>query len=104
MIKEFKKDHVIRSFLDSLYIEKGLSKNTVNSYENDIKAFSKWTTKTLGLHIKNLNKIDINSYIAFLFKEGLKSSSVNRKISTLKAFYLFLIKKKIIKISPTCLL
>ena len=101
MIKEFKKDHVIRSFLDSLYIEKGLSKNTVDSYENDIKAFSKWTTKTLGLHIKNLNKIDINSYIAFLFKEGLKSSSVNRKISTLKAFYLFLIKKKIIKISPT---
>ena len=101
MIKEFKKDHVIRSFLDSLYIEKGLSKNTVNSYENDIKAFSKWTTKTLGLHIKNLNKIDINSYIAFLFKEGLKSSSVNRKISTLKAFYLFLKKKKIIKISPT---
>ena len=101
MIKEFKKDHVIRSFLDSLYIEKGLSKNTVDSYENDIKAFSKWTTKTLGLHIKNLNKIDINSYIAFLFKEGLKSSSVNRKISTLKAFYLFLKKKKIIKISPT---
>ena len=101
MIREFKKDHVIRSFLDSLYIEKGLSKNTVNSYENDIKAFSKWTTKTLGLHIKNLNKIDINSYIAFLFKKGLKSSSVNRKISTLKAFYLFLIKKKIIKISPT---
>ena len=101
MIREFKKDHVIRSFLDSLYIEKGLSKNTVNSYENDIKAFSKWTTKTLGLHIKNLNKIDINSYIAFLFKEGLKSSSVNRKISTLKAFYLFLKKKKIIKISPT---
>ena len=48
MIKEFKKDHVIGSFLDSLYIEKGLSKNTVNSYENDIKAFSKWTTKTLG--------------------------------------------------------
>ena len=101
MIREFKKDHVIRSFLDSLYIEKGLSKNTVNSYENDIKAFSKWTTKTLGLHIKNLNKIDINSYIAFLFKKGLKSSSVNRKISTLKAFYLFLKKKKIIKISPT---
>jgi integrase/recombinase XerD len=101
MIKEFKKDHVIGSFLDSLYIEKGLSKNTVDSYENDIKAFSKWTTKTLGLHIKNLNKIDINSYIAFLFKEGLKSSSVNRKISTLKAFYLFLKKKKIIKISPT---
>jgi integrase/recombinase XerD len=101
MIKEFKIDHVIGSFLDSLYIEKGLSKNTVDSYENDIKAFSKWTTKTLGLHIKNLNKIDINSYIAFLFKEGLKSSSVNRKISTLKAFYLFLKKKKIIKISPT---
>ena len=85
MIKEFKKDHVIGSFLDSLYIEKGLSKNTVDSYENDIKAFSKWTTKTLGLHIKNLNKIDINSYIAFLFKEGLKKFISKQKNINLKS-------------------
>ena len=39
MIKDNKKDHLLRSFLDSLYIEKGLSKNTVSSYKNDISSF-----------------------------------------------------------------
>ena len=38
MIKDIKKDHLIGSFLDSLYIEKGLSKNTVSSYKNDISS------------------------------------------------------------------
>ena len=100
MIKNFKKEHLIGSFLDYLYIEKGLSTNTVKSYESDIEAFNKWSIKVLGLSLKRLNSIDINQYTAHLFKLGLKSSSVNRKISAIKSFYLFLLKKKAIKASP----
>ena len=100
MIKNFKKEHLIGSFLDYLYIEKGLSKNTVKSYESDIEAFNDWSIKVLGLSLKRLNSIDINQYTAHLFKLGLKSSSVNRKISAIKSFYLFLLKKKAIKASP----
>ena len=100
MVKGVKKDHLISSFLNFLYIEKGLSKNTVHSYENDINSFSKWSLKYLGQPIKKLLKADVNKYISFLFKQGLKSSSVNRKISTIKSFYIYLIKKKIITFSP----
>ena len=100
MVKGIKKDHLISSFLDFLYIEKGLSKNTVHSYENDINSFSKWSLKYLGKPIKKLLKADVNQYVSFLFKQGLKSSSVNRKISTIKSFYIYLIKKKIITFSP----
>ncbi len=100
MNKDFKKDHLIGSFLDYLFIEKGLSQNTVLSYKNDIYSFSLWSLKELGIPLKKINKIDINQFISHLFKEGLKSSSVNRKISTLKAFYLFLLKKKEIEASP----
>jgi integrase/recombinase XerD len=100
MVEDVKKDNLISSFLDFLYIEKGLSKNTVHSYENDINSFSKWSVKYLGLPIKKLLKDDVNQYISFLFKQGLKSSSVNRKISTIKSFYIYLIKKKIISFSP----
>jgi integrase/recombinase XerD len=100
MVKGVKKDHLISSFLDFLYIEKGLSKNTVYSYENDINSFSKWSIKYLGQPIKKLLKADVNQYVSFLFKQGLKSSSVNRKISTIKSFYIYLIKKKIIIFSP----
>ena len=100
MVKGIKKDHLISSFLDFLYIEKGLSKNTVHSYENDINSFSKWSLKYLWKPIKKLLKADVNQYVSFLFKQGLKSSSVNRKISTIKSFYIYLIKKKIITFSP----
>ena len=44
--------------------------------------------------------LNLNNYISNLFSIGLKSSSINRKISSIKHFYLFLLKKKVIKNSP----
>ena len=99
MIKDIKKDHLIGSFLDSLYIEKGLSKNTVSSYKNDISSFSNWLEKNNINQIK-ITSSDVNLYISYLFTSGLKSTPINRKISSIKHFYLFLLKKKIIKTSP----
>ena len=99
MIKNNKKDHLLRSFLDSLYIEKGLSKNTVSSYKNDISSFSSWCDKEHLDRLK-ITDLNLNNYISTLFSIGLKSSSINRKISSIKHFYLFLLKKKVIKNSP----
>jgi integrase/recombinase XerD len=99
MTIENKKDHLIDSFLDSLYIEKGLSNNTVSSYKNDIKSFLLWLDKK-SFNPLNINASDANNYVSKLFGDGLKSSSVNRKISAIKSFYIFLQKKKIIMTSP----
>ena len=99
MIKDNKKDHLLRSFLDSLYIEKGLSKNTVSSYKNDISSFSSWCDKEQLDRLK-ITDLNLNNYISNLFSIGLKSSSINRKSSSIKQFYLFLLKKKVIKNSP----
>ena len=99
MIKDYKKDHIIRSFLDSLYIEKGLSKNTISSYKNDISSFLSWLNKK-QINYQQVSGKNINEFISNLFNSGLKSSSINRKISSIKHFYLFLSKKKIIKYSP----
>ena len=100
MPKDIKKDHLIESFLDSLYIEKGLSQNTVQSYKNDISSFAAWVEKYLDISLAKTTKSNVNQYIAHLFKSGLKSSSVNRKISTIKSFFIFLLKKKHILLSP----
>jgi len=99
MTIENKKDHLIDSFLDSLYIEKGLSNNTVSSYKNDIKSFFLWLDEN-SFNPLNINAPDANNYVSKLFGDGLKSSSVNRKISAIKSFYIFLQKKKIIMKSP----
>ena len=99
MTIENRKDHLIDSFLDSLYIEKGLSNNTVSSYKNDIKSFFLWLDEN-SFNPLNINASDANNYVSKLFGDGLKSSSVNRKISAIKSFYIFLQKKKIIMKSP----
>ena len=98
---EFKKDPLIRSFLDSLFIEKGLSKNTIKSYESDLKEFFAWCHNIHKKLPSKLNSSSINIYLGHLFNKNIKSSSVNRKLSTLKAFYIFLYKQKLILKIPT---
>jgi integrase/recombinase XerD len=100
MHKSIKKDPYLRDFFNYLYIEKGLSQNTVKSYKKDIDSFLSWSYNLDNLNFVNFQEAEINNYISFLFESKLKSSSVNRKISSLKALYLYLIKKNIINNSP----
>ena len=95
-----KEDQNLRSFFNFLIIEKGLSKNTVNAYKNDINGFVKWINKNNKESLLNIKESSVNQYISYLFSQKLKSSSVNRKISSLKSFYLFLLKKRLIRYSP----
>ena len=96
----YKKDQSLRSFFTFLYVEKGLSKNTIEAYSNDINDFLSWLNKRNIQDYKEISELVVNEYVAYLFNNALKSSTVNRKISSLKSFYLFLIKKKIISSSP----
>ena len=94
-----KEDSNLRSFLNYLLVDKGLSNNTVKAYEADILSFFQWLDNE-DLKYKNLQEDHINQYISFLFKRKMRSSSVNRKISSIKSFYIFLVKRNFVKNSP----
>ena len=96
----FRKDQHIVAFLNSLIIEKGLSKNTIQSYESDIYQLYQWNLSKNKKRISEIKKFDTSQYISYLFNQNLKSSSVNRKISSLKTFFNFLLKKKLIEANP----
>jgi len=96
----FRKDQHIVAFLNSLIIEKGLSKNTIQSYESDIYQLYQWNISKNKKRITEIKKIDTSQYISYLFSQNLKSTSVNRKISSLKTFFNFLLKKKLINVNP----
>ena len=95
-----KEDQNLRSFFNYLIIEKGLSNNTIDAYETDLNSFIKWINKNKITNFLEVKESDINKYISYLFSSKLKSSSVNRKLSSLKSFYLFLVKKNHIDSSP----
>ena len=96
----FRKDQHVDSFLNSLIIQKGLSKNTIQSYESDIYQLYQWNLSKNKKRMTEIKKSDTSQYISYLFSQNLKSSSVNRKISSLKTFFNFLLKKKLIKVNP----
>ena len=94
-----REDSNLRSFLNYLLVDKGLSKNTVKAYEADISSFFQWLGNK-DLKYNNLQEDHINQYISFLFQRKMRSSSVNRKISSIKSFYIFLVKRNFVKNSP----
>ena len=94
-----REDSNLRSFLNYLLVDKGLSNNTAKAYEADISSFFQWLDNE-DLKYKNLQEDHINQYISFLFQRNMRSSSVNRKISSIKSFYIFLVKRNFLKNSP----
>ena len=94
-----REDSNLRSFLNYLLVDKGLSNNTAKAYEADISSFFQWLDNE-DLKYKNLQEDHINQYISFLFQRKMRSSSVNRKISSIKSFYIFLVKRNFLKNSP----
>ena len=94
-----KKNQYIDSFLTNLQLEKGLSSNTIKAYSNDCYAFSDWSQKQ-EFDILNLKEDQIRKYIKHFQSLELSHSTINRKLSSLKHFFLFLHKKKIISFNP----
>ena len=101
MSKNLIEDQTLRSFLDYLHIEKGLSPNTVKSYQSDLSIFFEWLSSNCNSSVKNIKSEDLELFIKHLFKLGFKSTTINRKISSIKTFYVYLKKQKLINIIPT---
>ena len=99
MSPSLKKNQYIDSFLTNLQLEKGLSSNTIKAYSNDCYAFSDWSQKQ-EFDILNLKEDQIRKYIKHFQSLELSHSTINRKLSSLKHFFLFLHKKKIISFNP----
>lgn len=90
---------IINEFLDYIAYEKKYSNNTEINYEIDLYRFDEF----LKINHKNYLKIkyeDVSNFIMSLQKSGYKSTSINRAISTLRSFYTYLEKEKIITSNP----
>ena len=91
---------ILDAFIDNIWIEKGLSQNTLDSYRSDLEQFSIWLEKN-NLTYSRTSKKEILSYLSFLFQKGLGSKTVARKLSSLKSFFRYLVFKSIITIDPS---
>jgi integrase/recombinase XerC len=93
--------NTLQSFKDYLQLEKNYSPHTVNAYLNDIVFFQSFLQKEFEFdNLQEVNYSQIRSWIVSMVDQEMSNTSVNRKISSLKSFYKFLLKTKHIQVSP----
>ena len=91
-------DRLIDGFIDNVWLEKGLSQNTLNAYRQDLSNFSNWLNP---VYLEKANKINLLDYLAYRLKQGYSSRSTARSLSSLRAFYAYLLSKSLIIENPT---
>jgi len=91
----------LTSFLSYLELEKNYSKHTIKAYKRDLESFSTFVkTEYEELQLSAIHYNQIRSWIVSLVDEGLTPQSINRKISSLKTYYKFLLSVGDIDVSP----
>lgn len=93
---------MLDKFLEYLQFEKRYSPHTITSYKKDLEDFSHFYLKTESSEdISKANKKVIRNFIVELSENNIAKRSINRKLSSLRSFYHFLLKIGEIKVSPT---
>ena len=98
------KEHIMEShleqFVDYLAVTKGSSENTQMSYKRDLSAFLRFIDE-IGINdLKMVNKTNVMSYIYNLQKKNRAASTVSRNAASIRAYFSFLFKEKLIDNNP----
>jgi integrase/recombinase XerD len=91
---------LIKEFIAYIQVEKGLARNTLESYARDLARLDKWATST-AKQVHELTRQDLRHWIAQLSREGLSPASVARAVSAARGFFRFLMLDGHIKKHPT---
>lgn len=89
------------AFISYLELEKNYSKNTILAYQKDIESFAGFCKEHHdAVNLENVSYPLIRSWIVDLSDQGVSNRTINRKISSLQAYYKFLLKIGEITVSP----
>jgi integrase/recombinase XerD len=94
-------DGLLDEFCDALWLEDGLSRNTLESYRRDLRLFALWLASERGKTLVNAERVDLLGYLAHKFHRRAKPRSAARLLSSLKRLYRFLLREGRITADPT---
>jgi len=93
---------LLDEFSDALWLEDGLSRNTLESYRRDLNKFADWLAKQRGYGLLQTSHADIQGFLAYLVGgEKAKATSTSRAISSLKRLFRYLLRQNKVTVDPT---
>jgi integrase/recombinase XerD len=89
----------IDQFCDTLWLEDGLAKNSLEAYRRDMRLFATWLFEIQKKDLYQATEIDIFSYVAMKHSAS-KATSANRRMTVLKRFYLLALRQNLMTVNP----
>lgn len=94
-------EQAVERFLETLWLENGLSDNTLASYRNDLKQFGRWLDAQISCELLQVQRHHLLDYLAFRAGQGAKPSSTARMLSSLRRFYRFAVRQDLLERDPS---
>ena len=92
----------LKDFMHFLIVEKALAKNTIVSYERDLKAYVKYIKTVENVQsIDGIGRIQIVHFLGHLKEQGKSSRTIARNIASIRAFHQFLLREKVAEQDPS---
>jgi len=92
---------MLDAFVDALWLEDGLSRNTLESYRRDLRQCDRWLRAQRACALQAADKSDLLDYLHARFEARAKSSSTSRLLSSLRRYFAFLVRERIRAADPT---
>jgi integrase/recombinase XerD len=93
---------IIEQFSDALWMEQGLSANTLTAYRNDLAGFALWLQQR-NQCLLDASESSLQDYLAWRYQQGTKSRSAARLLSSLRRFYAYQLREHRVAVDPTAL-
>jgi len=90
----------IDDFADALWLEHGLSKNTLAAYRRDLALFARWLGER-GLALDAARESDLQAYMGLRLSQKGKATSANRRLTVFKRYYRWALRERRIAADPT---
>lgn len=91
----------IERFLDALWMEGGLSENTLAAYRNDLRGLALWLTAQGAAGLVAATREQLMDYLAHRYQTGAKARSAARLLSSLRRFYRYLVRENRLQADPS---
>src|SRR6056297_726273 len=91
----------IERFVDAMWMEKGLSDNTLSAYRRDLCQFNDWLHKSAGCGISDASRAQLQQYLGVRLRQGQSPRSSARFLSCARGFFRFLLREGRIASDPT---
>ena len=90
----------IDRFVDAVWLEDGLSANTLAAYRRDLAALADWLSQTSGISLNAVQELHLQAYFAARHSLS-KATSANRRLTVFKRYYRWALRERIVEVDPT---